>query len=1650
MPDFDDLSDIPSVPLSELAAPKLRAPKRLARTSGRPDLDSLYEEKGTAYGVDPNLLLEQGRQESINFKPSVIAGRLDSPVGAKGVAQFMAPTAREFGLRIGNGIDERTDPAKSIDAQARMMRRLLDKYNGDERAALAAYNSGHNRSYQSALRAAERIPETRGYVSTILKKRGSASPLAPPVPKVDDLSDVPSLSIADIPTIRESDVPVLDTLKPPASKALPLSASPELPQVIEAQTPQVAVTPPVPRLKRPTAPLPAATSRIIEDDELTPVPFTQAQPTSGLAPRLAAEAARKANFAPDNIPQGLEQGQAIPLSVPANLNDADFANAVNDATLRQLGGERLVELGRQYRAETGRNIAQLGQPFPELVESGQAKRTGDAWSVQVAPQRSLVEILNAYGQGGLEAAQRVASGASQDVAEYNKGYDAAQRPGLSGTARRGAASVITDLAQFGQNAAQGARALGTAATSGFDSPEYESLIEEDRKQQEVLNAARAAIPEERSAGAKFARGVGELGAKLPMYALAGQAAPLVAGLEQANEGVMPATATAAQFIAPMGAGRLAKGLLRSPAAGLARRAAENVAERTAQGAINVGQGAVTPEGRTLEGAASNFGIGAIMPVGKAQGADSPALRRRPTLGEQADALVDQSPASTLSSPRVVKTIVRHSNPEIDGDAVVGKTTGGKLIVEGADGIRHTIKHPRKGGNREAAIVKQEAGGVPEPQTVKALSAGAEPSAPKVGETIEYEEGFPPRTIRGVVTRLQRDPVTGYDVPIVRTTSGREYPAAEWYDTGRVIGKTETPLSPTIEPAAPKRAERSFPKSAETAGQAKGSDLAYDVLTNKESVERAAKVIESKGVDRAVADLAQKTEIGAEETATGLLLMQKLQKAGDHERAADVASGLSRKLTEAGQAVQAASIVSRLSPEGIILAAQRQLRPNQKLTGEQSASLVEGATKVKEAEARVSSLEQQIDAMRAKLKDADTGRRPRALRPKLETLQARLDVQAEAALARVKAKLNPNTLHDVTDFASVIPDIAVWGAARLAQKGVTVANFSADVVATFGEAAKPHLREIYRQSYALFDSERKAVLQASRERAVLRENPQAVKADLQRLVNDRLEAQKRAQKARRELARQFNELSRTPAQRVLRTGTDLRRANLLTAAKTHLTNMTSNAMFQATEELSRPLAAVGDMIAKRKTGFRTTRGLDVPAVFRSAFKTASAKDEDGGIRRAKEIILGREVLPLEGYGKERESTESKMQLGSSDTGIKILDTYINTVFRTLEAEDALFKVYAFGRELSDIAKSQAISEGAKNKSINVRERAKELRANPTDAMLAEASAYADYATFQNDNRVSTVIRAGKGMLGAAGRFAIETVAPFDRTPTNIIYRALENSPLGLLSAANKYRKIGSRAAAEKIADEAFTREEQKEFARTFGRASTGTILAALALVLAHKGLLSGSSDYHDDKEDYFKKRQEFGGGGMLHIPFTNQRVSIINTPAGKAMATVAAIYEQWDKDDATTDEKVTGSAKTVSRVALDQPLVRAARESLSGKSLSESTGSYAGSMVPASSLLSSIGEVTDAEARKTFGQGFGAQLKRPIPSPLPLGRKTLPVNEGVNREERGGIGRRLLRSFDPFNTTTEGMGSRSSKKKGGSKSVLTPPPVPKLKPPLTRL
>lgn len=103
-----------------------------------PLFHSIIQKASDRYQVDPELIRAIIMTESSN-NPRAVSGK-----GARGLMQLMPATAKAL------GVEDSFNPEHNIYGGVRYFRQLLDKFDGDTKVALAAYNAGSKkvRQYQ--------------------------------------------------------------------------------------------------------------------------------------------------------------------------------------------------------------------------------------------------------------------------------------------------------------------------------------------------------------------------------------------------------------------------------------------------------------------------------------------------------------------------------------------------------------------------------------------------------------------------------------------------------------------------------------------------------------------------------------------------------------------------------------------------------------------------------------------------------------------------------------------------------------------------------------------------------------------------------------------------------------------------------------------------------------------------------------------------------------------------------------------------------------------------------------------------------------------------------------------------------------------------------------------------------------------------------------------------------------------------------------------------------------------------------------------------------------------------------------------------------------------------------------------------------------
>lgn len=869
--------------------------------------------------------------------------------------------------------------------------------------------------------------------------------------------------------------------------------------------------------------------------------------------------------------------------VTLNFKEPPTPDQVGDAYLEQQG---MGDLAKKFRAETGASLANISG---EIVP----KQSGDGYTVTIRPRKDAIDAINAYSLGGMDALRSAVE--SQSTARRLIARDEQnalkEGEGFQQDVKRIGAEQFMAYTQLAQNV----KDLATGQTPAEDKTALAiAEARENLPRPSTMAGKITAIPVEAAGAINRAGAVpGPLGFPLETF------------IENAQAGPEQAWKSAALTLPMLAAGRIAESVA-PELSGVGRQAFHRGSQATAAGATAAATGGTPSE------IAKEALVGGLFPVGErgaAKDVRTPEVQAREALGIQRsqtvpdvtsviaarDAAVKPSPSprglrvqETLRNARPVDipqvTTRPPTIPYPENLGVVGPTKPIEGVTEGAklnrwqhrdfglvtessdqanvprskvrvlaqDGSTHLIQKPdgRGAGNQIAVLVRER------PADAATLDARGEADRIAPFRVIDRrstqgsvpDDAAPAIRPPEILTRTAKTStnVDQYDNALQEL---RTVAAAPREETGTSRRDTSLPVLTRSNSEGAMR-DRSFPRSAAAAGLPEARDLAYAVNTDVGAVDRANIRIANDGPDRVINELQRTTDVSKDDVVAGSILAHRLAEDGHLDRAVDVIDDLSRKLTQAGQSVQAASLISRLSPEGVLLAAQRRMPTGAKLPADKAESLVAQAKAVRESDARVVELENQIENMRAGLESADSGAKPTRLRratTKIGTLEDRLSQLETDARARLKvraekskAELAPmprgqrgSGLNPVV-VAYDIGDLAIIGASKLAKRGMSVARWTAEMADEFGN--QHDLRELYKKSFQLYDEQRKQHLQESRIRSAKRSDPES--GNVQAVINQKLDTQTASRKARTELIRTFNSLNRTPLQRAGRAVMDV--------------------------------------------------------------------------------------------------------------------------------------------------------------------------------------------------------------------------------------------------------------------------------------------------------------------------------------------------------------------------------------------------------------------------------------------------------------------------------------------------------------------------------
>lgn len=486
-----------------------------------------------------------------------------------------------------------------------------------------------------------------------------------------------------------------------------------------------------------------------------------------------------------------------------------------------------------------------------------------------------------------------------------------------------------------------------------------------------------------------------------------------------------------------------------------------------------------------------------------------------------------------------------------------------------------------------------------------------------------------------------------------------------------------------------------------------------------------------------------------------------------------------------------------------------------------------------------------------------------------------------------------------------------------------------------------------------------------------------KAELTPEQRARVNHDHRVLEARKRL---FEAMKKSQRQSKLDVISMVRRAGLLTAPKTWLRNIGGNTAFAVSEELSRIPASIIDAGFSVVSGNgRTVQGMSLNAMRKATYEAATR-----GTQEFMDVMRdGATADQLAQFDFRREM----------NSGSKVLDTYVNTVMRFMSAQDRVFKRYAFERSLQEQMKLAGVDK-------------------PTEAMNAQAISDAEFATFNNRNKVAGAFSKMKAGMGDGGRFAVDMIVPFSQTPSNVILRGLDYTPIGA---------VGRMVGAAWKTEGGLTPELQRSISMAFGRGAVGSALLLTGYLLAKKNLATGNRPQNpaEARADETARRQ---WGAVKMGDHWRQLTAI--SPVGALITTGAAMYEAQNlrvtgEDEEEKRKKRLGHAgvaivKTVEDMPMLQgvQMVDAWRKDPFGSG-ERVAGRMAGSFVP--TIAADIAAAADPVRRDA--KGFWAQVAARTPARLMLPEKVDALGKPIEQNRFAAIdptlGQRAAEDSDPL-------------------------------------
>ena len=445
-------------------------------------------------------------------------------------------------------------------------------------------------------------------------------------------------------------------------------------------------------------------------------------------------------------------------------------------------------------------------------------------------------------------------------------------------------------------------------------------------------------------------------------------------------------------------------------------------------------------------------------------------------------------------------------------------------------------------------------------------------------------------------------------------------------------------------------------------------------------------------------------------------------------------------------------------------------------------------------------------------------------------------------------------------------------------------------------------------------------------------------------------------------------------------------SMLANIKTHARNVIGNVAMGGVQRLKNKVAgAIEGAVAKVNPNIERTHTI----------RRASEEVKNF----AKNDINNIDVQTELGMNENKYNPQSRLQNArktfKSDTLNNTLGKMFDFNSKMLEVEDNIGLKAAYVNSLSNYLTAN---------NIDVK--------NISDAQLQKARLHAineaQEATFHQASALATLLNQ-LGRKNNLGKFALDAIVPFKKTPINVAKTGIQYSPVGLVKSA-VYDVAKVRNGSMTI----------NKYIDNVSKGLTGTGITLMGYALAQAGILKASGDEDDKKETYDEEqgKQPYSleiGGKSASLDWLS--------PVGIPLFIGAEISQQFNQTKKEKTSKSTDDNKLLNQIinrvgnmgtafsnaiqpmsemsmisGLTSVLSSYNKEAAAGNMFANSVKSYINQFVP--TALSQVARTTDEYERTTKSTKSGILPRaidttvNQIKSKIPGLRQTLPTKTNI--------------------------------------------------------